>query len=184
MTNSANLHITLDRKLDYVKHIQDKMEPDDQIIVLEFLMYFNIFESTFFKDSGIKCYKKLELLSKELNQETWFDIKKFNFFANHFANRYDEKSPKGAKRYIGLHLWPGDKDYLLPALKAVIEQGEYDEKLLYYYLTIAYRFRNNLFHGEKNIEDLGNYREEFTYINQLLSWLMKDMADNNFIKKY
>jgi len=180
MSNNTDLYITLDSKLEYVKQIEDSMEPEDRIIVLKFLMYFNIFENTFFEDNGKKVYKKLELLNIVLNKEHWLDIKKFNFFAEHFANRFDEQSTGSARRYDGLKFHPNDKNHLLPALKAVFTQGEYDNKLLYYYLTIAYKYRNNLFHGEKAVEDLRQYREEFECINEFLSQLMKETYNNNF----
>ena len=174
----------LKNKLDFVKGIDRKMTTEDQKVVFTFLMYFNIFESTFFKDDRKYVRDRLLSLNDALNNEGWFSVAKFDSFAKHFAERYNSKLPEGENRFNGLNLSRDDKSVLLSAITAVSINGCHHEKLLYFYLTIAYKFRNNLFHGEKSVEALGHYRDEFTYINQLLSQLMKDMADNNFIKKY
>jgi hypothetical protein len=175
---------SLKNKLDYVEDIDSKMTPEDQRVVFTFLMYFNIFEATFFKDDRKYVRDRLLSLNNALSNKDWFSIGKFDSFAKHFAKRYDSDTLEGKNRYDGLHLSSDDYPILLSAITAVSINGCHHEKILYFYLTIAYKFRNNLFHGEKNVEDLEKYREAFTYINQLLSQLMNDMADNNFIKKY
>ena len=181
IVHNSNL---LKNKLDFVKGIDRKMTTEDQKVVFTFLMYFNIFEATFFKNDRGKVRNRFLSLNNALSNENWFSIGKFDSFAMHFEDRYDSNSTEGKNRFDQLHLSRDDKLDFLFAIQEVGRNGVHHKKLLYFYLIIAYNFRNNLFHGKKNIEGLEHYREEFANINELLSQLMKDMADNCFIDKY
>lgn len=57
--------------------------------------------------------------------------------------------------------------------------GEYIDanNTVYSLLLIAYRIRNNLFHGNKDVELLPNQTELFTAINALLSTYLEDIAN-------
>ena len=61
-----------------------------------------------------------------------------------------------------------------PLVEAVLNGNEISpEKVLLAILMIVYRYRNNLFHGEKSIRDLPNQIDNFRNANQLLMVFME-----------
>lgn len=93
----------------------------------------------------------------------------YDKFLTYFVNRYLEKG-KTNDRYKKLNLRNGDKPKLV---ESVLNGSETTpEKVLLAILIIVYRYRNNLFHGIKEITDLPNQIENFRHANDLLMMFM------------
>ena len=179
----------LKKKLDYINSVESKMTCKDILVVLRFLMYFNVFESTFFDDKKYsktrnerkQVWERLQAFNDAVRQK--INISDYDFFADHFAQRYNEAG-NGTNRYRGLKLCYKISDDVLQAITMTSNGRVHSENLIYYYLEICYGFRNNLFHGDKEIENVGEYNREFCCINKFMSLLMSNLSVFDFQEKF
>ena len=204
------MNYTLNDRINYINEVDERLNQKQRLIILQFLMYFNVFESKFFKQDKIigknandemDNYNtndtkennkhvnhmivrlKLENFSYTIVRKRIILLSDYNFFAYHFFKRYDRSKKDGNERFENLGLTSDIKNEAQELLKNAARctnQG----RLLYCYLCIAYRFRNNLFHGSKGVEGLGQFSEEFEKINLFMSKLMSDLAKHNFNEEF
>lgn len=204
------MNYTLNDRINYINEVDERLNQKQRLIILQFLMYFNVFESKFFKQDNIigknandemenyntnnpkvnrkkakqvDVSKKLENFSCAVVRERIILLSDYNFFAEHFSKRYDSSNKDGNERFENLGL-PHDKKHEAQNLLKNAARCTDPSLLLYCYLRIAYRFRNNLFHGSKGVEGLGQYSEEFENINHFMSKLMSDLAKYNFNERF
>lgn len=110
------------------------------------------------------------------------DMNKFGEFGDHFSNRYLQKEAGKiicTSKFNKLQLSKSWKPVVFESLKSYVS-GITDETLLFSYLQIAYRFRNNMFHGNKGLDRVQSYIREFEVINRFLLELMEQILDAKF----
>lgn len=162
------------------------LSEEEQKVIVKFLLLFNVFEARLFKD-GYGVSNLLEQISKDLKLQNWYDISKYNLYGKFFSDRYinDKNKCTGYFKNLKLKGTLNDKNSIKYKCKdALVKFKNYKENnndyLLNSYLEIAYRFRNNLFHGNKSTIGLNIYKECFEKIIFLIENLLKDMILNNF----
>jgi len=179
----------LEAKLKYIKTAERQMTCRDIIAVLQFLMYFNVFESTFFDDNKYsqingnrkQVYERLENLNDAIYKKV--NVCDYDFFAEHFSRRYS-RTRMGNDMFCDLNLCYKISTEVREAIFNVVNYHSYSDKLIYYYLEICYKYRNNLFHGDKEIEGIGQYYNEFCCINNFMSKLMNDLTKVGFQQRF
>jgi hypothetical protein len=159
------------RVFDWLKNYGARfqnMREEDMPSVLDFCLVWNLFESTFCNRnvSVPKIRKAVEKLhsSGKLTKEG------FGPYLHYFEERYLERSSGGCRTnttFDNLKFRPSDDRKLVES----VLKGEIDDRssVLSALLIIVYRFRNNLFHGEKEISTLYGQNENFTVANRLLA---------------
>ena len=144
----------------------------DRETLLKLMLSFNVFEAMFGQKPEQICKDLLEC-------RDWFNVKDYDTYGKFFVNRYFNEEGN----YDNHKLFRDENSAVAIVVKDVIErlkEGEYDEKLFYAYLEIAYRFRNNLFHGGKDVLELGRYTDCFEMITWMMYKLLGDIVDNKF----
>lgn len=117
-----------------------------------FLLIWPIFEQTVF--GGFCQSKKLKLYAGKL--EPYIDELDIDSMMLHFHNRYQNKN-----HYH--HLCHQDKNVAISnMLKSSVTQLS-DEDKIYFLLYVVYRYRNNIFHGNKGIKSWSHYTKEINY---------------------
>lgn len=145
-----------------------KITENDIESVRNFSLLWNLFE-------GLICNKNasisaLENAVSDLHDRDRLKIDDYDKFLKYFTKRYIENG-ETSHRFDRLNLRHGDK----PELVAAVLKGNETtpKKVLLAILIIVYRYRNNLFHGEKSIYDLPNQIDNFRNANQLLMVFME-----------
>ncbi len=107
------------------------------------------------------------------------DIDKFDQFGKYFSCRYID-GEKTTTAFENLKLDPRIVRSVEESLINYKNEGTKDEKLLIAYISIIYRFRNNLFHGTKGLENIPTYTKEFKMINNFLIDFLKKIYDIDY----
>jgi plasmid replication initiation protein len=136
--------------------------------VRNFSILWNLFE-------GLVCNRNasanaLKNAVSNLQKQDKLKIEDYDKFLKYFANRYIENGETN-DRFSKLNLRRSDKPELVEAVLKGTETAP--EKVLLAILIIVYRYRNNLFHGEKSISDLPNQIDNFRNANHLLMVFME-----------
>lgn len=143
--------------------------------LLQFVMLFNLFEDKHFDcKSGER--KKLERFSKELNKSRAIKEETIKELLDFFHKRY----VKNKNTYILFQtLFKKNENFGKESETLLRYIGEIDdyEKQLFLCLRIAYRFRNNLYHGNKKLLTLNNYEDCFKTINNSLFEVLEQLDD-------
>ena len=142
--------------------IEKKFTGDEIDSIRNFSLLWNLFERLVCRRNA--SVPALQNAVSNLQRQDKLKIDDYDKFLKYFANRYIE-SNKPNLRFRMLNLRSVDK----PLVEAVLKGNETaHEKVLLAMLIIIYRYRNNLFHGEKEIRDLPNQIDNFRNANQLL----------------
>ena len=158
-----------------------KLSEQQRDTLLTFMLLFSVFEAELFRDA-VKRETKCKEICEDLKHEKWFDIKDYDKFGNFFVERYMKDG-----KYNDHHLFQGRRDHtdtgrIVQNAIEKLRKREYDDNLFYSYLEIAYRFRNKLFHGEKDaLLDVNKQIDSLDKINWLMHKLLSDMVENKFI---
>lgn len=169
-------HNELESTLLWVKDIlrADSLCIKDVEPVFAFLLIWNVFEGKLFdNDCRLSVRTLTELArarSETVKQELVNNV--YDFFANRyfgvngdvakFNNLQLEKDPKKNKVFFDNKT---DKEFVRNIL--MDSRSSLSDKLISVFL-IAYRFRNNLFHGLKYVDKLVEYQRPFVGINSIL----------------
>ena len=156
----------------------DKFTPEQQTILLRFLLLFNIFEAGLFDESIKFRRENCDAIHKALKNTNWFKVGTYDEYGKFFVDRYFKNG-----RYDDNGLFHGQSSEICDQVKNAIEKlknDERDEKLFDSYLEIAYRFRNKLFHGEKAVQGVVRQIDCLEKINWMLEKLLNDMVSNEF----
>ncbi|WP_443722415.1 hypothetical protein [Ruthenibacterium lactatiformans] len=114
-------------------------------------------------------------LSKRLSLQ---DFKEFDFMGEHYCKRYIKEDGTETHSFKNLRL---PKDYYdtvkdaLVKFKTKDQCSAYTADLLFAYIMIVYRYRNNMFHGSKGIINLENYIEQFEINNLFMCKLIEKL---------
>jgi len=146
--------------------------------VRNFVFLWNIFE-TFGcnKNADINSIKNLV---DEINNREVITLEEFGEYVDYFSNRY--YNPNGDTTYSieGLLFRNYRNDQIAKnEVAAVLTRQEVEpKKILKSLLIILYRFRNNLFHGGKQIVNLDTQIDNFICANNILINVLTKMKRN------
>lgn len=142
-----------------------------------FLFYTSWFEELLFNFSSRQGPRENEKICKDLSEI--IDLWKYDGYGNYFTSRYISNTGTTPK-FRALKLRPGDGQTVARSLLQYSSNHTRDWKLLWSYLMIAYRFRNNMFHGSKGLDNLSSYVEQFEIINLFMRQLIGDIIDKGY----
>lgn len=148
--------------------LKTHISADEINSILCFSLIWNMFE-------GLVCNKNASINSMEnavteLQQRGNLNIADYTDCLTYFTQRYVEDGIIN-HRFDHLRWRRNDREDLV---KGVLEGRERNEaRILLAMLIIVYRYRNNLFHGEKSLYDLHGQRDNFRTANQLLMNFME-----------
>ena len=170
--NSMSSVTEMFRVFDWLKNYEPischiRIRKEKLSSVLPFCLMWNLFESKFCnKDANSTKIKKAVITLHSSNKLMKEDI--FQYL-NYFKNRYLEPPlyDHTNTTFERLKLRKKNKELV----ESVLIKGEKTNctLLLQALLIIVYRFRNNLFHGEKEVSTLHSQNENFYVANHLLA---------------
>lgn len=196
-------HNSLSEKLYLLEKSEENISKIDETlknIILDFLFAFNVFESEFFEEpkyensnngkrnpKGKSVRQRRKAMQRFCNKNSYFSnselLKKLSRFQLHFKKIYFDENDKGTIRYNSLlksennitGCYSNDHEDIRKFLTNPLENNK--KYAVMDALLISYVFRNNLFHGEKNLLYLNDYKEDFRVITKFLIALMKFFRD-------
>jgi len=136
--------------------------------VLHFALMWNMFESSVCNQSA--SLQALEAAVDELERNNLLGDIEFNSFLSYFQNRY-VSNREFTERFPHLRLRSRDREQLVREVLLGNETNPSSVALTC--LLIVYRYRNNLFHGIKEIYDIGNQKDLFEQSSMLLAKIME-----------
>lgn len=140
-----------------------RISADDLGSILCFSLIWNMFE-------GLVCNKNasanaFEQAVRHLHQRGKLSIADYDDHLKYFTRRYVDDG-KVNHRFERLNLRKNDRKQLV---RDVLEGRETNEqRVILAMLIIVYRYRCNLFHGEKSLHNLPGQKDNFETANQLL----------------
>jgi len=145
----------------------DKIEANEIIDIKDFALLWNLFESL--------CCNKFANMNKINNLiDTKIDLfsqSEYQEFFDYYYNRYKNDNAK----FSALKLRNGDKELVQKVLNDEYTDKNNQLKLI---LAIIYRYRNNLFHGEKNMQYIKLQKENFENANNFLMYFIEKCKGN------
>ena len=145
----------------------NRIEVDDIGEIRDFALLWNLFESLCF-DKFVDMNKINRLIDTKIDL---FDEAKYQDIFDYFYNRYKNDNPK----VEALHLRNGDKELV----KKVLNDNFTDKNnKLKFIMAIIYRYRNNLFHGEKDMRYIRLQKENFQNTNKFLMYFIETCKEN------
>lgn len=152
---------------------QDELQP-----VLEFTLIWNLFERQLFRRSAnlgeIRRHMERALDLGRINPESYKPHIAF------FRERYDNPTEEFLMQVLlSSSKQPSEHDLVNIGLVKSAISGEFSDpnNVIYALLFIAYRVRNNLFQGEKNVHTLHLQKELFETVNSYLSIYMSETLE-------
>lgn len=203
----SEFHPSINEKI-YITENVDNADDELKNVVIQFLFAFNVFESEFFKEPkwddskevDKSEYKTVRERSKEIqelcntnnflqNLALMNSLKKFkthfcniyikkNVYNNDYTKNYTERFnsfKKDDNNKNGFEEW--DMKHLYFFLSNPLEKEK--EYAIQNALMLSYKFRNNMFHGSKDITMLEQYKYDFKEISNFLISLIIYLRDTN-----
>lgn len=146
--------------------------------IKNFALFWNMFER--FACANFANIQKIEAFVIELNERTEITIDFVNPYIEYFIERYTQN---GSLNIDGLQFrnYPGDIRAKGKVVAVLSRKVETPKEILEALLLILLRFRNNLFHGNKQIVNLDTQVTNFTLANKLLAQVLTLMKQNHLI---
>lgn len=151
--------------------------------VMYFSLLWNLFEHTYYtKTNKLDPNALIDLAEVSINNLDSDEVEKYY---NHFKKRYIGADSLSNSKFNKLLLCKTSKSNTLSNYefcKSIIENefAEKEDKLKCLFLII-HRFRNNLFHGNKETLRLNLYEREFKVINKFLMHFIEQTGKNEII---
>ena len=145
-----------------------------------FLFYTSWYEERLFNKDNEHRWDTDEKICKDLFNDYHIDLTKYDGFGQYFSNRYVKPTGGRTDNFRNLRLHPASANTVFNCIKSFNQHRSRSEKLLWSYLQIAYRFRNNMFHGSKGLVHLPTYINEFKEINSFMHQLISDILDSGY----
>ncbi|MGC2062309.1 MAG: hypothetical protein WA610_04975 [Thermodesulfovibrionales bacterium] len=130
--------------------IQVKLLLNDKTAT-RFLIAWSLFESKCFE--GFAKINKLSEFAKQISENRDFQFEGLQASAAHFHSRYQDK-----QRYRNLMHDQKSKELKDILDKNLADLSRYESTFML--LIVIYRFRNNIFHGNKGVRSWLYYREQ------------------------
>lgn len=132
--------------------------------VKDFSLIWNVFENDV-------CHNNCSVQRlKEKIDSIEIDINDFVLFLKYFQNRYGANGII-SERFDYLNFRPNDKRQLVEDV--ILSKNTDPNDIALALSIIVYRFRNNLFHGIKNMQEIDKQNENFENANGILITLLK-----------
>lgn len=152
-----------------------------------FLFYTSWFEELLFTDEK-RQYPDNDIqicadLVGESDEKHGIDLTVFDFFGDYFCDRYIQKNNEmhiATHHFSQLRLGDKYRDKVKESLVAYKVKKQRDKDLLFAYLMIAYRFRNNMFHGSKGLINIDAYTSQFEIINKFFFVLLQHIIRSGY----
>lgn len=173
---------TKDLLFDLVKKHGYELDVDAYCECSNFLFFTSWYEELLFTSDKHQSPYTTRGLCHDLFEIV--NMEKLDFYGDHFSDRYFPNLKDGMEQeshyFINLRLNEKYKKRIKDSLINFKKDSERNEDLLWAYLMIAYRFRNNMFHGGKGIINLKKYVEQFRVINRFLYILLSAIIEKGF----
>ncbi len=142
-------------------------------VVTDFSLLWNLFESKLAEraNNGERLsvnYIRLSAIATQVSNES-NHLRQQNFyesFLHYFRERYVAANNTTNDLFEGLRI--RQPDIKNKVRKVLIAEEQAHEKVIESILIIIYRFRNNLFHGEKDLHNIHSQYENFKIANAFL----------------
>lgn len=146
--------------------------------VKNFALFWNMFEN--FACSNFANVPKIESFIEKLSERATINNEFVNPYLEYFIDRYTQN---GTLNIEGLQFRTNATDISAKAKVVAVlsKQVETPIEILEALLLILLRFRNNLFHGNKQIVNLDTQVTNFTIANKLLAEVLTLMRQNHLI---
>jgi len=132
--------------------------------IKDFALAWNIFENLVCNNS---C--SVNQLAQRLNQID-FEIGDFTEPLEYFKNRYVSNGVTNG-RFEHLNFRPNDRREIVEGV--LLGQNNLTRDIVFALSIIVFRYRNNLFHGLKQIENIDQQRENFENANLVLTKILR-----------
>ncbi|MGM8362699.1 hypothetical protein ACSV4D_12360 [Flavobacterium sp. ARAG 55.4] len=140
------------------------LNEEDLTSVKDFALIWNVFDS-------YVCLSNFSIATTEQElQQHQFDINDFQRFLDYFKNRYVTNSTLNG-RFQHLNFRQSDRQELVA--EVLLGNNENVHDIILAMVIIVYRFRNNLFHGVKDIQVIDEQKDNFKNANELLQLLLE-----------
>ncbi|PTB95697.1 hypothetical protein C9994_10635 [Marivirga lumbricoides] len=132
--------------------------------IMEFTLLWNVFENRIFSTDFTIVKLEDWINNNHLDLNPIHD--NYLYFQSRYINPDD-----GIRRFNVL--FPNNRNEKETIYSILISNNSSEKEKLYALGVIAYRLRNNLFHGNKTIEELPWQVVNFTQINQVLMFFLE-----------
>lgn len=136
---------------------------NDLLNVKNFSLIWNVFEST-----ACANHFSINRIEQEIGNRN-IDVNNFTDNIAYFKNRYVTNGALNG-RFAHLNFRPNDRQALVEDVLLEINTSPND--IILAIVIIVYRYRNNLFHGVKNIQQIDGQNENFQNANTFLTRLI------------
>lgn len=133
-------------------------------IATRFLIIWSIFEAKCF--NGFMQVNKIENCSAAIIGKRCFNIKKFSNALEHFHKRYQDKR-------IYRNLMYGQKSKELDNILHKDICSLSSNESIYFLLFVIYRYRNNIFHGNKGVSSWLRYEEQIEHCIKVMQLFLE-----------
>ncbi|MCL2413643.1 MAG: hypothetical protein FWC94_00100 [Bacteroidales bacterium] len=138
---------------------------DDIANVKDFVLYWNVFEHTVCK-KNFSIWKVEKIFKKKR-----FDETNFQFSIKYFRNRYVTNGKLNDTFFL-LKFREEEKHWQNFVEQVLLEKQNCKNNIILASMIIIYRFRNNLFHGEKEMTAIDTQKENFETANRFLQTIL------------
>jgi hypothetical protein len=150
--------------------------------IRNFVLLWNMFET--FGCNKNANIRTIRTAVENINATVLISNEMLTPFVDYFAGRYFNDKGTSTEIFEGLKFRGGDdiqakEDVSLILTRQIVESKEVLKGLLF----ILFRFRNNLFHGEKQVVLLNTQISNFSYANRLLANVLDIMKTNYLIPR-
>ena len=131
--------------------------------VKDFSLIWNVFEN-------VVCQNNFSIArTEEVIKNSLIDSTEFNSYLEYFKNRYVSNGTF-TNRFQYLHFRNNDRRNLVEDV--LLGNNTKNNDIILALLIIVYRYRNNLFHGIKRIQEIDKQRENFENANGVIKTLL------------
>lgn len=146
--------------------------------IKNFALFWNMFER--FACANFADVQKIEAFVVKLNDITPINNDLLTLHLEYFIERYTQNGTINIEGLL-FRTHPGDVRAKGKVVAVLSRQVATPREILEALLLILLRFRNNLFHGNKQIVNLDTQVSNFTHANRLLSNVLMLMKQNHLI---
>lgn len=172
-------------ELEWINHFFDNaIDVQNEGIerVRNFVLLWNMFET--FGCNKNANIRTIRTAVENINATVQISNEMLEPFVDYFAGRYFNDNGTSKEIFEGLKFRGGDDIQAKEEVRLILTRQIYESKeVLKGLLFILLRFRNNLFHGEKQVVLLNTQISNFSYANRLLANVLDIMKINNLIPR-
>jgi len=140
---------------------------------VRFLIAWSMFETACF--GGFMKAHQVESFSVRTASSPSFDVARIEDALSHFHSRYQAQTPYK-------NLMHKDKCERLDALLTKPHDSLTPEERLFFVTYVVYRFRNNIFHGNKGVSSWLEYRPQIQHCTRVMQYLISHSTANVQLK--